>query len=386
MFLNSGLSTQPFSGSPETLTPTAAMGSTCGVIAIADVNVDGHPDLELGCSPVASNGQPGSDVGAIYINNGTSSPFVGVAPIDIATNEAGVYSRSVAVAALTKGGTPDILLAEGDGFIAAANYFPLLLDPDPVATADSAVVAIDKSVTVQVLTNDSASTGQTLNPSSVTVSTVPTHGSVSVNSANGAITYTPTVTYSGNDAFQYTVRDNLGALSNPANVFVRVQPAPVAANDTAMLSENQGTTLNVLANDTSSGGTIARWTLTITVPPAHGTATITAGTYDVTYQPNQGYSGLDTFQYTVEDNLGTRSNTATVSIDMTAPPASGGKGGGGGVFDEGSLLGLSMFAVYRLMSVRRRSRERWTAANRLQLLERVSRSARRQRARYRRGL
>jgi hypothetical protein len=79
----------------------------------------------------------------------------------------------------------------------------------------------------------------------------------------------------------------------------------------------------VLANDTSSGGTLDPTSIKI-VAPTHGTASVSGG--QVTYTPATGYTGLDTFQYTVQDNLGTTSNVATVSVNVTAPPS---KGGGG---------------------------------------------------------
>ena len=151
----------------------------------------------------------------------------------------------------------------------------------------------------------------------------------------GAINYQPTSDYSGADSFQYTVRDNFGALSNAATVSVTVQPAPVATNDTATLQANSSVTIAVLANDTSSGGTLDPTSIKIVVATIHGTAAVSGG--QVTYTPATGYTGLDTFQYTVQDNLGTTSNVATVSVNVTAPP---GKGGGGSL----SLLGILALA------------------------------------------
>jgi hypothetical protein len=153
------------------------------------------------------------------------------------------------------------------------------------------------------------------------------------------VTYQPAAGFSGTDSFQYTVLDGLGGQSNAASVSVRVQPAPVAANDTATIPANQSATLNVLGNDTSDAGTLDSASINITVPPAHGTAVVTNGA--VVYTPATGYSGLDTFQYSAKDNLGTVSNVATVSMDVTAP-ASGGKGGGGAM-DVLDLLALAGF-------------------------------------------
>ena len=116
------------------------------------------------------------------------------------------------------------------------------------------------------------------------------------------------------------------------------------SGDTLSLKVNQSATIDVLANDTSNGA-LNRSTLAIVVAPTHGTATITASTYSVSYQPAAGHSGLDTFQYTVQDNLGTLSKTATVSIDISPPPASG----GGGELDEWVIAALSTIGLLKLI-------------------------------------
>jgi hypothetical protein len=68
----------------------------------------------------------------------------------------------------------------------------------------------------------------------------------------------------------------------------------------------------------------------------------------VTFTPATAYVGADTFQYTVEDNLGAASNVATVTVTVTAPPRSGGDGGGG------ALNGLSVLALGMLAAAMRR--------------------------------
>jgi Bacterial Ig domain len=86
-----------------------------------------------------------------------------------------------------------------------------------------------------------------------------------------------------------------------------------------------------------------RGSISIVVAPTHGTAAVANGA--VTYTPATGYSGLDTFQYSVQDNLGTTSNVATVSIDLTAPPSGGGGGGGGGALGFLELATLVSFVA-----------------------------------------
>jgi hypothetical protein len=343
VFLNTGSATQPFS-TPQTLQPDPDLGGGCLAVSVGDVNGDGLPDLLFSCVAPSSTASPAPAtpaVGAIYLNNGTANPFANVAPVDIPATPTSAYGRGVAVGRLVKDNAPYVLMVDGDGL---GGYYSTTLDQNPTAQNDTAVCAINKSVSINVVANDTAGPGQSLNVSSVTITGAPQHGTTSVNSTTGSVTYQPTSGYSGADSFNYTVRDGLGAVSNPATVSVRVQPVPVAANDTATLRENTSVTINVLANDTSAGGTLNPASIKVVVPPSHGTAVVTNG--EVVYMPTSGYTGLDTFQYSVQDNLGTVSNVATVSIDVTSPPSSGGSGGGGALnFLE--LLLLSVFVFSR---------------------------------------
>jgi Bacterial Ig domain/FG-GAP-like repeat len=363
VYLNTGSSSQPFTDSQaQALQPDNDLGlAGCLGISVADVNGDTQPDLVFSCeapSAIASPVVPASPaVGAIYLNNGTASPFAGVAPVDIpVTRQTNGFARSVAVGTLVKNGTPDVVLTV-DGELGLASYSPLTLDQGPVAQNDSVVTAVNKSIQINVIADDSAGPGQTVNASSLTITKAPQNGTVSVN-ANGSIIYTPSPGYSATDGFQYTVRDSLGGLSNVATVSIRVQPAPIAVNDTATLQANQSVLIDVLTHDTSAGGSIDPASIEIVIAPANGTAIAKNG--EVVYTPNIGYSGLDTFQYSVRDNLGTASNAATVSIEVTAvaPPSSeggnsggsgnGGSGGGGGAMGLLDLVAFAGFALIRL--------------------------------------
>jgi ELWxxDGT repeat protein len=90
----------------------------------------------------------------------------------------------------------------------------------PVASADNATSSNDAAVTINVVANDTDSDGA-INPTSVQITTNPTHGTAVVQS-DGSIVYTPAAGYSGTDAFAYTVADNQGAVSAPAQVTVTV--------------------------------------------------------------------------------------------------------------------------------------------------------------------
>jgi hypothetical protein len=127
------------------------------------------------------------------------------------------------------------------------------------------------------------------------------------------------------------VKDNLGAMSNVATLAISVQSPPVASNDAATTVSNQSVTLDVTANDSSAGGTIDPATVAIVTAPAHGDVAINNGDHTVTFTPATAYVGADTFQYTIEDNLGAPSNVATVTITVTEASSHGGNGGGGAI-------------------------------------------------------
>src|SRR5262249_61606281 len=92
-------------------------------------------------------------------------------------------------------------------------------NPDPATTFGPPPAAIS------VLANDTDPTGF-LVPGSVTVTSGPSHGSVTVNPTTGQVTYTAFAGFLGTDRFSYTVTDNFGMTSDPATVTGGVGQAP----------------------------------------------------------------------------------------------------------------------------------------------------------------
>jgi Ca2+-binding RTX toxin-like protein len=91
---------------------------------------------------------------------------------------------------------------------------------------------------------------------------------------------------------------------------------PVAADDSATTTDSQPVTISVLANDSDADGTLVPSSVAIATAPSQGTVTVNPdGT--IQYTPNLGFSGTDSFTYTVADNAGGISNPATVNLTVS---------------------------------------------------------------------
>ncbi|HEY5611151.1 MAG TPA: tandem-95 repeat protein, partial [Thermoanaerobaculia bacterium] len=124
----------------------------------------------------------------------------------------------------------------------------------------------------------------------------------------------PNANYHGIDSFSYTVSDAHGATSI-AMVTVTIAPvndSPVAANDFATCSKNGSVNVAVLANDSDVDGD----TLSVSGigRPISGSVALNADG-SIRYRAKKGFTGTDSFTYTVIDGNGGNS-TATVTVSV----------------------------------------------------------------------
>ncbi len=187
------------------------------------------------------------------------------------------------------------------------------LNTGPNAVDDAITVDFNSFATVvDVLANDSDPESD---PLTITAVSTPTHGSAAITS--GGISYTPMTGYSGPDSFTYTITDGRGG-SATATVSVTVNPAsesnqaPIAVDDADNVLKGYDTDIDVLANDSDPDGDAL--TVISVEHTGLGNATITINPDNsVHYHSIHGYSGIDTFEYTISDGRGGTAN-ATVTI------------------------------------------------------------------------
>jgi VCBS repeat-containing protein len=207
----------------------------------------------------------------------------------------------------------NITLNDGDGnsdtAVSTIHIVPVNDAPD----ADNDLVSTQENtpVGIYVLGNDSDPEGDRL---SVTSNTQPANGTL-VQNSNGSYQYTPNPGFTGTDSFTYTVTDGNDGYDT-ATVMISVagtNDGPAAVNDSANTSENTAVTIDVLTNDTDPEGDVL--SISSFTQGVNGAVVIDPVSGNPVYTPNPGFTGSDTFTYTVSDsNGGTATATVTVTV------------------------------------------------------------------------
>ena len=184
------------------------------------------------------------------------------------------------------------------------------LNRAPLPENDAATAARNGAeVFIDVLANDADPDGDPLTVVSVSQ---PASGTV-VNNGD-FVTYAPAAGFQGEDSFTYTVSD--GSDSATATVTVTVNnDAPVAQPDSAETRSGESVQIDVLANDSDPNGD--KLALVAVSGASNGTPSIVGA--EIRYAPNDGFSGTDSFTYTVRDTGGAEA-TGEVSVTVSSQP------------------------------------------------------------------
>jgi len=178
---------------------------------------------------------------------------------------------------------------------------PPVAHPQDVTTSEDTVVAI-------TLTGFDADG----NPLTFRVTAPPTFGVLGGTAPD--LTYTPLANFSGSDSLEFVANDGF-VDSAPATVSVTVTPVndpPVAVNDGAVTALDTPVTIPVLANDSDVDGGVL--SITEVTQPLNGTAVNQID--EVSYTPQPGFTGTDSFSYTITDGQGGFA-TAPVTVTVT---------------------------------------------------------------------
>lgn len=192
--------------------------------------------------------------------------------------------------------------------------FGYVRNTPPTANPDTTFCNCAGSTTYDVVANDSDTEGGTLTVTSVTQ---PANGTATIAAGGSSVTYTPTPGYTGGDSFTYTVTDDGGATASATVTVTTANTAPTAVNDTGSGNQDTAITVAVLANDSDPDGTVL--VVAGATNGANGTTTVNPdGT--ITYTPAAGFSGTDSFDYTISDGCATVTARVTITVDPTTPP------------------------------------------------------------------
>ncbi len=211
------------------------IGSTAGGTDIDDVVILPGLPANPAVTPVVVSDAftvPGSTASALTV--GANDPSAGTILI-ITPPTSG--AATVAAAAGTINYTPNVGFTGLDSLqyvvqdatgavsnVATVSLTVAFVSLPPTANADSAAVLVNSAKIINVLANDVAANGTTINPSSVVITTAPASGTATAN-LDGTVTYTAGPV-SGVFSFSYTVSNSGGQPSAPATVSLLVEASP----------------------------------------------------------------------------------------------------------------------------------------------------------------
>ncbi len=329
------------SGDASTATVTVNVGITDTPTAVADTATAAEDSIDNVIDVLDNDnfGTDGAGATPITLSNGTTTEG-GTVSLDL--NNDVLYTP---LASFTGEDTFTYTIEDGSGDTSSVTTVTVtvgvvvLPSSNPTAVADTAGVNQNSlGNIIDVLDNDDFGT----DGENVTHPLTFKNGSLSNASLQGGtivienntVTYSPAVDFVGEDTFEYVITDTSGDAST-ATVTVTVTAAglvsvPTAVADTANVSQDsEDNVIDVLDNDDfgldgaiDGGLTMTNGSLTSASEQGGAISIDNKGTEDTlddefNYSAPAGYSGVDTFMYTITDASGDAS-TGTVTVNVSA--------------------------------------------------------------------
>jgi gliding motility-associated-like protein len=238
------------------------------------------------------------------------------------------------------------------------------VNDSPVAVNDSGITNEDTPITLVSITANDTDVDGTVDAGAIDLDPLTggvqntfssSEGIWTVN-ANGDVTLTPALNFNGIASRNYTVNDNSSAVSNAATIMITVNAVndlPAAVNDSGTTDEDIPVTIvSIAANDTDVDGTVDIGTVDLDplIGGVQNTFSSPAGVWnvnvngDVTLAPTLNFNGTASKTYTVNDDSGASSNSATITIIINSVNDSPVAGNDNGTTDEDTpvtLIGIT---------------------------------------------
>jgi VCBS repeat-containing protein len=244
----------------------------------------------------------------------------------------GLISGQLGTSASTQGvggsGTYNVVISASDGTTSVTQGFTLTaINTLPVANNGTITLPEDGSAQVNLLTTSSDADGDAL---TVTLTSQPAHGSLTLNPDGVTYTYTPNANFNGTDSFTYRVSDPDTGISNTATITFNVAavydaPAPNGTIATQTANDGSGLSLSVAGNFSNVDNAPLTYSATglptgVSIDPATGLISGTLGSS----ASHQGVNGSGDYNIVVRATDGTTAVTQSFTLTAvnTVPTAS----------------------------------------------------------------